>query len=158
MSLYDTTKDDIKTMNYTIEHLNQEYQEFSFFTTEKTPGFNEMVTAAKSFGEIRKIGKAYNAYAKMKNLWSSRLVYSIEKNKIYPVDKVYLYMLWIEPNTRRDPDNIAAFSKFILDALQKASIIKNDGWKNITGFTHGFKRIKDRRGVIVRLYNEINKR
>lgn len=44
---------------------------------------------------------------------------------------------WIEINKKRDPDNIASAKKFILDAMQKEEIIKNDNWKFVdtdTGF------------------------
>ena len=38
---------------------------------------------------------------------------------------------WVEENRKRDPDNIASAKKFILDAMQKEGIIKNDNWKCI---------------------------
>jgi Holliday junction resolvase RusA-like endonuclease len=143
-------------MKNNINNLSKKFQEFSFYSEEKIPGFNEMVTAAKGFG-TRKKGKIFNGYTYMKNLWTTKLVETIKKNKISSVDRVYLHMVWIEPNTKRDPDNISSFIKFILDALQKANIIPNDGWANIVGFSHEFIRIPKKRGVTVRIYNEINK-
>ena len=46
---------------------------------------------------------------------------------------------WIEPNTRRDKDNISAFGrKVIQDALQKAGYLENDGWRYIASFSDEF--------------------
>ena len=52
--------------------------------------------------------------------------------------KVYLRFLWVEPNRKRDLDNIAFAKKFIQDALVKQGVIPNDGWKNIRGFSDEF--------------------
>lgn len=52
--------------------------------------------------------------------------------------KVYLKFLWVEPNKRRDLDNIAFGKKFVQDALVKHGVIPNDGWKNVLGFTDEF--------------------
>lgn len=41
---------------------------------------------------------------------------------------------WYEKTKRRDKDNIAFSKKFILDAMQKAKIIKNDNNNYILGF------------------------
>ena len=47
--------------------------------------------------------------------------------------------LWVERDKRRDLDNVSGMGrKFINDALVKAGTLKNDGWKNITGFTDSF--------------------
>ncbi len=51
---------------------------------------------------------------------------------------VFIKILWIEKDRRRDKDNIASAKKFIFDALVKAKILPNDGWKNIVGFTDDF--------------------
>ena len=51
---------------------------------------------------------------------------------------VYLKYKWVEPNTRRDLDNVAFAKKFIQDALVKQGVIPNDGWRNILGFEDSF--------------------
>ena len=45
---------------------------------------------------------------------------------------------WIEPNRRRDKDNIAFAKKFIQDSLVHAGVLQNDGWKHIEHFTDDF--------------------
>jgi Holliday junction resolvase RusA-like endonuclease len=51
---------------------------------------------------------------------------------------VTLHYMWVEPNRKRDKDNIVSAQKFVQDALVKMRVIKNDGWKQIEGFTHWF--------------------
>lgn len=45
---------------------------------------------------------------------------------------------WYEPNKRRDKDNIACAKKYVQDALVKGGYLKNDGWKDIEGFSDKF--------------------
>lgn len=52
---------------------------------------------------------------------------------------VFIRYLWVEPNARRDKDNIAFAKKFIQDSLVKAKILAGDGWSHIIGFSDAFK-------------------
>lgn len=55
------------------------------------------------------------------------------------IDKpVFIQFQWFEKNRKRDKDNIAFSKKFILDALVKSGVIKNDGWNEIDGFSDEF--------------------
>lgn len=47
-------------------------------------------------------------------------------------------ILWFSKDRMKDPDNICFAKKFILDGLVAAGVLKNDGQKNITGFTDKF--------------------
>lgn len=59
--------------------------------------------------------------------------------KLKATDKeVFIKFYWYEPNRKRDKDNIASAKKFILDALVKTSILPNDNWKYIKGFSDYF--------------------
>ena len=51
---------------------------------------------------------------------------------------VHIDYLWIEKDKRRDLDNISFAQKFVQDALVKAGVLKNDGWKHVEGFSHSF--------------------
>ena len=42
---------------------------------------------------------------------------------------VDIWIVWVRPNMRADKDNVRSAVKFIQDALQKAGVIKSDGWK-----------------------------
>ena len=65
------------------------------------------------------------------------------------LQRVHVQFSWIEPNKKRDPDNIAFAKKFILDALQQKEVIAGDGWKCIAGFTDSFVVDKENAGVEV---------
>ena len=56
--------------------------------------------------------------------------------KHYPIDITFN---WIMPNRMKDKDNICFSKKFILDAMQSAGLIKNDGWNEINDFKDRFK-------------------
>jgi hypothetical protein len=48
---------------------------------------------------------------------------------------VIVVFSWVEPNWKKDADNIAFAKKFILDALVSQKILKNDSRKNhVAGF------------------------
>lgn len=52
---------------------------------------------------------------------------------------VFMEYTWYEKNQRRDLDNISSFGrKVIQDALVRSSVLKDDGWKNIVGFSDKF--------------------
>lgn len=52
---------------------------------------------------------------------------------------VQIHFVWYEKNTKRDLDNVASFGqKVIQDALVECGVLKDDGWKCVTGFTHEF--------------------
>lgn len=57
---------------------------------------------------------------------------------------VRLNYSFYELNRKRDLDNISSFAhKVIQDSLVKTNVLKNDGWKEITGFTDQFYRDKN---------------
>ncbi|WP_302419996.1 hypothetical protein [uncultured Megasphaera sp.] len=60
------------------------------------------------------------------------------KMRDWRIDKAKIVFRWIEPNRRRDKDNVAFAKKFILDSLQEVGIIKNDGWDEIISFRDEF--------------------
>lgn len=69
------------------------------------------------------------------------------------IDKpVFMEYLWVEPNKRRDMDNISSFGrKVIQDALVDAGILKNDGWKHVVGFSDRFEVDKENPRIEVRI-------
>lgn len=53
---------------------------------------------------------------------------------------VYMDYLWVEPNRRRDLDNISSFGrKVIQDALVQCGVLQDDGWKHVVGFSDRFE-------------------
>lgn len=90
--------------------------------------------------------------AKMKKQSQQIVEWAIIAAKIKPVSKrVRINITWVEPNMRRDMDNITGARKFIHDALVSQGIIKDDGWKYIAGFSDDFLVDKKNPRIIVEL-------
>ena len=82
--------------------------------------------------------------------------WAIRAAKLQPVEAPqWVSIEWHEDisgkKTGRDPDNIASAKKFILDALKKQGIIKDDKHKYIAGFTDRFIYEKAKSRIIVTL-------
>lgn len=96
------------------------------------PGLNEYVNAERT-----------NKYlaAKLKAQVEATLVL-VAKSQLRGVritGPVSIHYRWIEPNARRDKDNVAFAKKFIQDSLVKAGILAGDGWSHIEGFSDAFE-------------------
>lgn len=53
-------------------------------------------------------------------------------------EQVEINITWYCESQKKDPDNISFGKKFLIDGLVKAGVLKNDGWKQIKGFTDKF--------------------
>ena len=67
-----------------------------------------------------------------------------------PVTMLYT---WIEPNCRRDKDNIAFARKFVQDALVSVGVLQGDGWKHIDYFGDEFAVCKQNPCVRVVIFD-----
>lgn len=94
----------------------------------RLPGLNEIIDAAK---------RNPHEYARMKETCTAMVAWLAKKLPRF--EKVALVITWYEPDQRRDPDNIMAGQKFILDGLVAAGTIPNDSQKYVRGIVHGFK-------------------
>lgn len=56
---------------------------------------------------------------------------------------VTVHFTWHEKDRRRDKDNVAFAKKFVLDALQKCGVLRNDNNQVIAGFTDSFRYGED---------------
>lgn len=91
------------------------------------------------------------AGGRMKREAQERVCWAIKAARLKPMGKVDVYFTWIEPNMRRDKDNVRFAAKFILDALVEMQIIKNDGWRNVGELSDRYMVNKDNPRVVVRL-------
>jgi len=78
------------------------------------------------------------AYADLKKKYETYISQEILIQKLKPMAYAYLYFLWFEPNKKYNPDNIMSSQKFVLDALVKMKVLKNDGWSEVLGLHHSF--------------------
>lgn len=102
----------------------------------KFPGMNEIIAASKTH---------YSAYSKMKKQNTELFAFSMKGAKPF-TDPVTITFTWFYKNKRRDPDNIMAAQKFVLDALVKNGTIKDDTGEFIASIIHNFV-IDDHDGV-----------
>ena len=61
---------------------------------------------------------------------------------------VIVHFTWVEPNQKRDCDNVSFAKKFILDALVKAGKLENDNPKHVKGFTDSFQYDKEAKVIV----------
>lgn len=103
---------------------------YQFTIPGRLPGLNEMTREAR--------GNKYAA-AKTKREVTEMCAWEAKRQHIPPMTgPIILSVLWVEKDMRRDIDNIAFGCKYLLDSLQLANIIANDGWKQVNGITHRF--------------------
>ena len=100
--------------------------------TGKLDNLNDYITACRT-----------NQYkgAKLKSHNEQHVKYAIyeQLGRLRIEKPVYMIYRWYEPDRRRDLDNISSFGrKVIQDALVDTHVLKNDGWKEITGFRDEF--------------------
>ena len=100
----------------------------SCFIETRLPSLNEYVNACR---ENRMKGAAIKADAEANIALYIRTLPKFDK-------PVRIHFHWIEPNARRDLDNVAFAKKFILDAMVKLKKLKDDGPKCVVGFTDTF--------------------
>jgi len=103
----------------------------TFWVPGPLPGQNEIIAAAKS-GR----GKG-NAFSRQKSAWTNAVSLRARAARIGPFPSpVTIECVWREPSARRDPDNVCAGIKFVLDGLVEANVIHGDGRKHIAKITH----------------------
>jgi len=110
-------------------------------------GLNEMINQARS-----------NRYvaAKAKKEQTQRVEWFAKMAKVPKYEKAFISFRWMEPNMKRDPDNVVAARKFILDGLVEQGVLPNDGWKQVLGFRDDWA-VNDEPGVLVQLDGELLK-
>lgn len=94
----------------------------------KLPSLNEYIDACR---------RNKYAAAKMKHEAESMIILQIGRMKPIMQPSI-IHLTWHEKTTRRDPDNVAAGKKFILDAMQRCGKLPNDNSRYIAGFTDSF--------------------
>lgn len=96
------------------------------------PGLNDYISAERT--------NRYKAAA-MKKQCESIVMHAVRSLGKWRAERpVYMVYHWYEPTRRRDKDNISSFGrKVIQDALVKAKVLHNDGWRDIVGFEDKFE-------------------
>lgn len=92
------------------------------------PGLNKIIDKSKTH---------WAAYSEMKKEHTNTIAW-IAKTELEPMSRIELDITYYCKNRMKDPDNIAAGKKFIIDGLVEAEILENDGWKQIEGWNESF--------------------
>lgn len=105
----------------------------SFTIPGMLPGLEDMVQMAKGPSGIRR-------YNEMKCRETERIGLEILRGKVRQCAQgAFLQFTWVEQNRKRDKDNISGGGKkLILDAMRAVGILRNDGWRDVTGFSDSF--------------------
>lgn len=102
----------------------------TFTLSGRLPGLNEIVNEAR-----------YNRYAgaRQKKKETQRCQWAIISGAV-PIFKnpVVVIFKWIEKDLRRDPDNICAGQKFLMDSLVELGRIPNDTRRWVKSLLHEF--------------------
>ena len=108
-------------------------------------GLNEYIAAERT--------NRYNA-AKLKRKNEDIIATAIKQQLrgIEVKSPVEMHYLWVEPDRRRDRDNIAFAKKFVQDALVNAGVLRDDGWNHVVGFSDrfGVDKINPRIEVLIK--------
>lgn len=114
---------------------------FEFFIPGPLPSMNDIIDEAR---------RNRFAAAKQKKQWTEAVHWAARAAKLPPIECARFHFGWHEKSKRRDPDNISGGGrKLILDGLQSAGVLKNDGWSQVLGFTDSFFVTPEKPGVRV---------
>ncbi|MVM54519.1 RusA family crossover junction endodeoxyribonuclease [Gordonibacter urolithinfaciens] len=115
----------------------------SFEVPWKLSGLNEYTRACRA-----------NRYkgAAMKRTNQDIAALSIRAARLKPYDgPVRVSITWVEPNMRRDPDNIRFAAKFVLDALVEEGVLPNDTQRYVKGISDRFLVNRNNPRIIVEI-------
>ncbi len=96
----------------------------------RLPGLNDIVKADRTNARVG---------ARLKRETETAIGWAIKAARLPAIEgRVDLVCTWHEPTARRDPDNITAGLKYILDALTDTAVLAGDGYRHIGSITHHF--------------------
>lgn len=106
----------------------------SHFTIEgRLPSLNEYINAER---------RNRFSGASMKKRYTEKVARAASNIPVF-TSPVGISFLWIEPNKKRDLDNIYFGKKFILDGLVKAGVIANDNQSHVVSLSDSISYDKE---------------
>lgn len=96
------------------------------------PGWNDLLRLKGS--------RSIHPYNSTKRKWHAIVATAAIAARVRSVERAVFSFEWREKSARRNPDNLTAGVKFILDALVEIGILRNDGWGEVAGLVHQFPR------------------
>ncbi len=115
-------------------------ESITFFLDFPLPTLNEMIRTAR--------GNKYAAAAQKKkytDIVATEIMVQTERPHFSAIS---LDITWIETKKKRDPDNVFAAAKFLMDGIVAAGIIDDDDRDHVASITNRVV-VSDSRGVAV---------
>jgi len=110
------------------------------------PGANELEDAARAHWSVGH---------KLRKKWKDWFIIHMVPLPKRKLKRVWLKIKYFEVNMEgphaRDPDNIAAIKKVLLDSLVDSEVIPNDKHETIKGWTESFVLAEGNGGIVLRL-------
>jgi hypothetical protein len=101
----------------------------NLYIAGRLPGLNELLA-----GKSTQCGN-WNRYNELKCQWYGQIKLLTQARKIGLQEPGYATVLFREPNTRRDPDNVVGGgTKLLFDSLVGAGVLPGDGWQTVLGY------------------------
>lgn len=109
------------------------------FINRVFPNLNDIIEACQN--KKKGAGKQHTSlWPSLKNKCKAAVLKALPKDvSNVGYGPFQITLTWCEWNMRRDPDNIGAATKIILDAMQDGGVLSNDGWKQIGKIVHEFE-------------------
>lgn len=112
------------------------------------PNLNDILKASNASNKRN----CFKPISSLKETYDDAVMWAAKAACIKPVaGKVNIRIHWIEPNMKRDKDNIHAGTKFVLDGLVKLGILGNDGWTWIGDLSYSYSVNRANPRVVVEL-------
>ncbi len=112
----------------------------SFFLDFPLPTLNDMIQTAR--------GNKYAAAAQKRNYTNLVAEEIMVQTDHIRLTAIALDITWIETKKKRDPDNVFAAVKFILDGIKASGTIEDDDRDHVASITNRIV-LGDSRGVLV---------
>ena len=123
--------------------------EYLLTISGRLPGLNDYIAADRTNRH-----KGAKMKADSGNIVAAAIWHCMNGARIRP--PVFMEYIWVEPNRRRDLDNVSSFGrKVIQDALVQCGVLKDDGWKYVVGFSDRFEVDKENPRIEVRIIETI---
>jgi hypothetical protein len=112
----------------------------TFTIPGRLPGLNEVIRVGR--------GNRYGG-ARQKQVTEALITPYVPRPITTLRSPVTVTVVWHEKDARRDPDNVTAGTKFILDTLVALGVLLGDGRKHIASITHRVTTDKSDPRVVV---------
>jgi Holliday junction resolvase RusA-like endonuclease len=121
----------------------------------RLPNLNDLIRA-KGATPARRGKRRPSMYGALKRKWSQAIAICARTQDFARITRpAHFAFEFIEPNKRRDPDGISGGGqKLILDALQDAGLLRDDGWDEVLSIASRWRVDKVSPGVRVTVTEE----